>query len=46
MAKAKGATAGIKVTNTKRKRPGVHSKSKNSVNKTGRHWKKASRGQG
>jgi hypothetical protein len=46
MAKAKGAVAGVKVSVTKRKRPGVHAKTKNSVNKAGKHWSKASRGQG
>jgi len=46
MAKAKGAATSAKPISQTRTRPGVHSKCKNSVNKTGRHWKKASRGQG
>ena len=46
MAKAKGAAVATHLARPKKKRPGVHSKCKNSVNKTGRHWKKASRGQG
>lgn len=28
------------------KRPGIHSKKKNSVNKKGKHYKKAYKGQG
>lgn len=30
----------------KKKRPGVHSKKRRSVNKQGKHWKKPYRGQG
>ena len=46
MAKAKGAAVTQHKSNPRRKRPGVHSKCKHSCNKAGRHWKKASRGQG
>lgn len=45
-AKAKSATTSTKVNSNKRKRPGVHSKKKNSVHKTGNHYKKSYKGQG
>jgi hypothetical protein len=46
-AKAKSTTSSsTKVNSNKRKRPGVHSKKKNSVSKSGKNYKKAYRGQG
>jgi hypothetical protein len=44
--KAKSTNSSVKVNSNKRKRPGVHSKKKNSVHKTGKHYKKSYRGQG
>jgi hypothetical protein len=47
MAKAKISTGGPTFhAKPKRKRPGVHSKKKNSVHKVGKHYNKANRGQG
>ena len=44
--KPTSSTASVKVNSNKRKRPGVHSKKKNSVHKSGKHYKKPYRGQG
>jgi hypothetical protein len=44
--KAKSTNSSVKVNYNKRKRPGVHSKKKNSVHKTGKNYNKAYRGQG
>ena len=44
--KPTSSTASVKVNSNKRKRPGVHSKKKNSVHKTGKHYNKPYRGQG
>lgn len=47
MAKAKLGSVAVKVTfGKKNKRPGVHSKKKNSKNKTSKNYKKRYRGQG
>ncbi len=47
MAKAKSTNESRKVTfGAKRKRPGVHSKTKTSRNKRGSNYKKRYRGQG
>jgi hypothetical protein len=47
MAKAKGGSTSVKVTfGKKRKRPGVHSKKKNSKSPTSKNYKKRYRGQG
>lgn len=47
MAKAKGgAVAKVWVAKPRKKRPGVHSKKKNSVHKTGKNWNKPYVGQG
>lgn len=48
MAKAKssGGAAGLWKAKPKKRRPGVHAKKKNSVNKTGKHYQKKNRGQG
>tara|TARA_B100000900_G_scaffold268478_1_gene229204 strand:+ start:406 stop:543 length:138 start_codon:yes stop_codon:yes gene_type:complete len=43
---AKGLTLGNYAGSTKRKRPGVHAKSKSSKLKTSRNYKKGYRGQG
>lgn len=43
---AKASAAVMALDKPKRKRPGVHAKKKNSVHKTGKHYKKKSRGQG
>lgn len=42
----KGQTASTHKQRSKRSRPGVHAKTKNSVHKTGKHYQKKSRGQG
>jgi hypothetical protein len=44
--KAKSTNSSVKVNTNTRKRPGVHSKKKNSVHKSGKHYNKAYRGQG
>ena len=47
MAKAKATSSGPTFhAKPKRKRPGVHSKKKNSVHKSGKNYNKKSRGQG
>jgi hypothetical protein len=47
MAKKPTSSAVItKLDKPKRKRPGVHSKKKNSVHKSGKHYNKAYKGQG
>ena len=47
MAKAtKTASTSLKVSNGKKKRPGVHSKKKSSVSKNAKNYKKKSVGQG
>jgi hypothetical protein len=47
MAKAKSTSSGPTFhAKPKRKRPGVHSKKKNSVHKSGKNYKKKNRGQG
>lgn len=47
MAKAKGGIATkVWVAKPRKKRPGVHSKKKNSVHKTGKNWNKPYVGQG
>jgi hypothetical protein len=45
-AKKAGATATGWTPNPKKKRPGIHAKTKRSVSKKGKHWVKAYRGQG
>lgn len=45
MAKAKESSS-LWRAKPKRKRPGVHSKSKNGVHKGGKHYQKPYRGQG
>jgi hypothetical protein len=45
-AKKAGATANNWSPNPKKKRPGIHAKSKRSVSKRGKHYVKAYRGQG
>jgi hypothetical protein len=39
-------SSGVKSNSNKRKRPGVHSKKKNSVHKSGKNYKKSYKGQG
>lgn len=47
MAKAKGGAAvKVWVAKPRKKRPGVHSKKKNSVHKNGKNWNKPYVGQG
>jgi hypothetical protein len=46
VAKAKQSTGGAFSKNSKVKRPGVHSKKKNSVHKKGKNYNKKYRGQG
>jgi len=47
MAKSKvGAAVKVWVARPRKKRPGVHSKKKNSVHKGGKRWNKPSVGQG
>jgi hypothetical protein len=43
---AKASASVMSLDKPKRKRPGVHAKKKNSVHKTGKHYKKKNRGQG
>jgi hypothetical protein len=43
---AKGLTLGNYVGGTKKKRPGIHAKSKTSKLKNSKHYQKAYRGQG
>lgn len=43
---AKSSTFIKPFRSTSRKRPGVHSKTKNSVHKSGKHYNKKYRGQG
>jgi len=45
MKKSGGISIIARISN-KRKRPGVHAKTKRSVSKKGKHWKKEYRGQG
>jgi hypothetical protein len=45
-AKKAGAVTIGRVSNPKKKRPGVHAKSKRSVSKRGKNYVKAYRGQG
>ena len=45
-AKKADATAGSWTPNPKKKRPGVHAKSKRSVSKRGKNYVKGYRGQG
>lgn len=45
MAKVSASSSSWKAT-PKKKRPGVHAKKKNSVNKGGKHYVKKNRGQG
>jgi hypothetical protein len=45
-AKKAGATTNSWTPNSKKKRPGVHAKSKRSVSKRGKNYVKAYRGQG
>lgn len=40
------STSARLVNSVRRKRPGAHSKKKNSVSKTSKHYKKKYRGQG
>jgi hypothetical protein len=42
----KGSASTNRISKPKVKRPGVHAKTKSSVNKHGKHYKKKSRGQG
>jgi hypothetical protein len=44
--KSTAAPTSAKAVKPKKKRPGVHAKSKRDVNKSGKHWVKAYRGQG
>jgi hypothetical protein len=44
--KPTASSSGVKANSNKRKRPGVHSKKKNSVHKSGKHYNKPYRGQG
>jgi hypothetical protein len=47
MAKKSSSTSTqVRVARAKKKRPGVHAKSKRDVNKKGKHWAKPYRGQG
>jgi hypothetical protein len=46
MAKAKGAAVKVWIAKPRKRRPGVHSKKKNSCNKSGKHWNKPYAGQG
>jgi hypothetical protein len=46
MAKAKSQSSTLLQKSSKRKRPGVHSKKKNSVHKSGKNYVKSYRGQG
>jgi hypothetical protein len=46
MAKLKETTSRGVLENTKKKRPGIHSKKKRSVHKTGKLYRKTYRGQG
>jgi hypothetical protein len=46
MAKAKGQAVSNWAPNPKKKRPGIHAKSKRSVSKRGKHYVKAYRGHG
>jgi hypothetical protein len=48
MAKAKGGSTSASTwkAKPKKRRPGVHSKKKNSVHKVGKHYNKKNRGQG
>lgn len=46
MAKAKVATVKTFLRRSRRKRPGVHAKTKNSVHKTGKNYIKTYVGQG
>jgi hypothetical protein len=46
MAKAKETSSRGVIKKARIKRPGVHSKKKNSVHKTGKHYAKAYTGQG
>ena len=45
MAKQTNSTS-VRIATPKKKRPGVHSKKKNSVSKKSKHYKKAYRSQG
>lgn len=45
MKKSSGTSAISRISH-KKKRPGVHAKTKRSVSKSGKHWKKEYRGQG
>jgi len=45
--KGTSTSASVKITfASKKKRPGIHSKKKNSFNKKSKHYKKRYRGQG
>jgi hypothetical protein len=44
--KKSGGTSAIGRISNKKTRPGIHAKTKKSVNKRGKHWKKEYRGQG
>lgn len=46
MAKAKVGSVSIFMAKPKKRRPGVHSKKKNSVHKHGKNYNKSYRGQG
>lgn len=46
MAKAKVSSASVFKPKSKRSRPGVHSKTRNSVHKKGKNYNKPYRGQG
>lgn len=46
MAKAKETSSRGVIKSAKKKRPGIHSKKKNSVSKTGKHYSKAYNSQG
>lgn len=43
---SKGAAVSVRIERPKKKRPGVHAKTKRDVNKRGKHWSKPYRGQG
>jgi hypothetical protein len=45
-AKKAGSTTVSRLSTPKKKRPGVHAKTKRSVSKRGKNWVKAYRGQG